>query len=475
MAGTSKAKAAKLTRAEKKKVAEKEAAKEAKKKETELKKAATRRRNREELQRSQMEAAEKASSEEEEKEDQSVMMGQMALLQSQVDALSKAAGTKRSKGKKRRVIPVESESSSDEADEDSESSSDEDDEVVVARPTKSGSRKRTTVAVQGHLFNVTGRPTSTVQEEEEEDDMSQSILLTKKEKKTVARRGYVDFFKMYTRIQQNQLTAMMGCPTVMTAQQMPLPIWLRLWATFAAEHIINFPHDAIAMYKYLDFIVQLQLEGADWRAYDANCRAHRGERASIGKQAKKWSEVNQTLYWKIMRQSIQQPTPAVAQQAYRAVAKQVTQASVPVTQASVPLPVQPVQKKKFYSVNNEEMKFGICWGFHYQGGCKEGLSCSWPDTHFCQICGQGHPTNCCPVHIQPSQAQFVPQTKPAPAQTVTSSATYQETPTQLALPMTAQLAPRTAQLALPDKPFTTEGPGRTSERKSSTAGRSSHK
>jgi hypothetical protein len=147
-----------------------------------------------------------------------------------------------------------------------------------------------------------------------------------------------------------------------------------------------------------------------------------------------------------------------------------------VTLSSVPLPVQqlPVQsvpKQKYYSKDNVEMKFGVCWGFQYGDGCKEGPSCAYPGTHACGNCGLQHATKRCPSPSQMSpmflSSQVTPQvmTKPAPEHTVTSSAVYQE----------VQDAPIMAQLALSDTPFVGGGSGRTSDRKSSTSGRSSHK
>jgi hypothetical protein len=472
----------------------------------------TRRRNREAAQRAQLELAQEteASSEEVEME-QEVVQGQRAALQDQLDELvamksrmakqeSKMAAMakKQAKSKKKRKAIVLEESSDEESESEDDADSSSDEEVVI---TKTSKKKRAALAVQSHLYQVTGNSNvpSLVKYGEEEDDTSQSIVLIQKEKDTVARRGYLDFFKLFKRIQKNQLTAIDGGAQVTGAHDMPVTIWMRLWSTFMAEHIVLFPHEAFHMCKYQDFIVKLELEGADWRTYDATVRLCRGERAAKDGQDKNWNVVNQALYWKALQHKFEVRQQQMVQAAVRQEVPREAPVFKSAAPASKPLGNKPAQRgerpetKKYYSDQNVEMTFGQCWGFQYGTGCKEGIMCKYVETHQCESCGSDHSTRWCPRNAQrTAQNNATPafvSSKPRPEHTATSPAEYQQVATGSAGYQPVQYQPvlqyqpvqatqvqykpvpeMLAQLALPDKSF--QGEERGAKKKSSSHSRS---
>jgi hypothetical protein len=244
-----------------------------------------------------------------------------------------------------------------------------------------------------------------------------------------------------------------------------------------AEHIVQFPHEAFHMCKYQDFIVKLQLEGADWRTYDATVRLCRGERAAKDCKDKNWNEVNQALYWK----ALQHKYDVRQQQTVRAAVRQEVPREAPVFKSAAPVfkpagnkPVPTGTKtetKKWYSDENEEMLFGQCWAFQYGSGCQYGSQCRYSETHQCETCGMGHSTRWCPNGTQNKgtsggkNISFV-SAKPTPEHTAASSAEYQPAEYQ---PIQKMLT----QLALPDKPF--QGEERGSDTKSSSHGRTARK
>jgi hypothetical protein len=317
--------------------------------------------------------------------DTGILQSQVATLQGQVDAMVRRD---KKESKKRKAAVIDVSESEEDSEEDTDSSSD--DEVVTTRPKK---RRQAAHAVQGHLHQITGKEATNEFYGEEEDDMSQSILLTNKEKETVINKGYLDFHKFFKRDQKNPLTAIQDRSVSTAADEMPMCVWARLWLAFMAEHILHYPEEAFQLCRYMDFVTKLEMDGADWRTYDATCRSFRGDRVARGLSTKKWSEINQILYWKALHQK---------EQPIQAVVRQEVQNAKP-TYKPKAAPAAAVAPKSYPGIPDDK-KFGVCWAYQYGRGCNDGSKCVYAHTHSCETCKEQHTTRFCSQttnHIKP--------------------------------------------------------------------------